>query len=246
MSFQCLEDMSANRFVAAAGERFAPLELEEVNLPTGKMLYHAGEQTEHIFFPTTGTMMSLLKTMMDGSRIEVGVCGTEGLTGVHVVTGANAQATDAMVQVGGPMLRTTPARLKRLFDSDATARAILLQYVNFYISQSAQTAACNRLHNIEQRLSKWLLVSRDRLGSDELGLTHEFISHMLGVRRAGVTTSLGDFAAAAIVKLGRNRITVVDAAQLEKLTCECYAVERDAAESMLQSVAAIAGRRDDH
>lgn len=236
--------MTTSRLLDAAGERFrAALGVAPVDLATGETMYCAGDETDVVYFPATGSMVSLVKTMNDGSRVEVGVCGDEGITGAHVVTGVKKRATDAIVQVGGTMFRASADQLKRAFDDDPFVRAVFLLYLNFHLAQSTVTAACNRLHPIDQRLAKWLLVSRDRLASEDLPLTHEFVSHMLGVRRAGVTTALGELAAAGIVTLGRNRISIVDAEALEKITCECYGEEKDSIEELIEQVEQTAAKQ---
>jgi CRP-like cAMP-binding protein len=195
--------------------------LEPVSLPGHQILAKPGVQIDHVYFPESG-MVSLVHPLADGTQIEVGVTGREGFVGVAVLLGANASPLEAMVQIPGSALRMRAtvfreqvARIKPF--SDAVHR-----YAQALHVQVSQTAACNGRHVLQERLARWLLTARDRANSDELPLSHEFLSMMLGSRRVGVTLALGTFRTAGIIKNRHGRITILDRANLEEAACECY------------------------
>jgi CRP-like cAMP-binding protein len=165
--------------------------------------------------------------MANGSTIEVGMIGTEGIVGVPALLGSEVSAQHIIIQVPGAALRMNAAECKAAFEESAAVRAPLLRFIGAFLDLSAQTAACNRLHNIEQRCARWLLMARDRLHGDVMPMTHEFLATMLGVRRAGVTETVGDLHRSGLIRNGRGAVTVIDGEGLEAASCECYRVDRE-------------------
>ena len=215
-----------NRLLAALPpEEYEQLasHLTPVKMPHGQVLYHSGEVIDHIYFPT-GAMISLVAQMSDGTGGEVGVVGYEGMGSISVVLEVDESPLETMVQIQGSGLRMPAALLRERFNASAALRRVVLRYVQATFVQVSQVAACNRLHSVEERLARWLLMSSDRVASDELPLTQEFIATMLGVRRAGVTTAAIALQAEELISYRRGHITIVDRPALEDFSCECYAV----------------------
>jgi CRP-like cAMP-binding protein len=200
--------------------------LEPVSLPRGQVLTKPGARIDYVYFPESG-MVSLVHPLADGTQIEVGVIGREGFVGAAVLLGANSSPVEAMVQIPGSALRMRAtvfrqqvARIKPF--SDAAHR-----YAQALHLQVSQTAACNGRHLLHERLARWLLTAHDRADGDELPLSHEFLSMMLGTRRVGVTLALGTFRTAGIIKNRHGCVTVIDRANLEDAACECYRSVRE-------------------
>ena len=216
----------SNRILSAAPreeyERLLP-RMEYVELRRGEVLHEAGEQISHIYFPYTGTI-SITVQMQDGEGPEVGVVGREGMLGLPLVLGTDTAPLRAIAQVPGGSMRMNAADLREEVGRRSGLYALLLRYAQAFFVQTAQTAACNRLHPMEGRLPKWLLTTRDLAETDRLELTHEFVGVMLGVRRAGVTEALGQLRSAGLIDYGRGYITITDAEGLGRRSCECYKV----------------------
>ena len=198
-------------------------DLEPVSMPVGEILCHPDEPITHVYFPNRGTV-SLVSNFDDGKSVEVGMVGNEGMFGVCVFLGSITTPLLAQVQLPGDGLRMRRDALKREFKKGGQLQDLLLRYTQAFITQIAQTAACNRAHPMEERLSKWLLMCEDRANSKELELTHEFIAMMLGARRAGVTEAAGNLKSRGLIDYRRGHLTILDRQGLESVTCECYPV----------------------
>jgi CRP-like cAMP-binding protein len=216
----------SNRILSAAPraeyERLLPL-LEYVELTRGDVLHEAGEHMSHVYFPYAGTI-SVVVQMRDGSQAEAGVVGREGMLGLPLVLGTNTAPLRAFTQVSGGAMRMKAADFREEIGHRGGLYWLLLRYAQAFFVQTAITAGCNRLHPMEGRLPKWLLTTRDLAESDELDLTHEFVSVMLGVRRAGVTEALCQLRAEGLIDHTRGRIRILDAEGLGRKSCECYEV----------------------
>jgi len=197
--------------------------LEKVEMPLGEVLYESGATLTHVYFPTT-SIVSLLYVMENGASAEIAVVGNEGLVGVALFMGGESTPSRAVVQSAGHGFRLKAQWMKDEFNRAGPVLHLLLRYTQALITQMSQTAVCNRHHSLDQQLCRWLLLSLDRLRGDELVMTQELISNMLGVRREGVTESANKLQQAGLISYARGRITVLDRAGLEKRTCECYAV----------------------
>jgi CRP-like cAMP-binding protein len=216
---------------AADYERLLP-HLEPVALPLGRAVYEAGGRMRHVYFPTQG-IVSLLYVMKDGASAEIAITGNDGLVGIALFMGGESTPSRAVVQSEGHAYRLRAELLKREFELGGALQHLLLRYTQALITQMAQTAVCNRHHTIEQQLCRWLLLSLDRLDSNELHMTQELIANMLGVRREGVTEAAGDLQDAGLIKYRRGRITVLDRPKLELRVCECYAVVKRESDRLL-------------
>ncbi|HEX8472950.1 MAG TPA: Crp/Fnr family transcriptional regulator [Pyrinomonadaceae bacterium] len=212
-------------------ERLLPY-LEHVPFVLGEVVYESGGQMGHIYFPTTA-IISLLYMMENGSSAEMGVAGNEGLVGIALFMGGNTVPNRAVVQSAGEALRMKAQALQEEFARGGTFQRLLLRYTQALMTQMSQTAVCNRLHTVEQQLCRWLLLSRDRLNSDELVMTQELIANMLGVRREGVTQAAGRLQEQGLISYVRGRITMLDRSGLESTVCECYQVVKDEYERLL-------------
>ncbi|QKR82766.1 Crp/Fnr family transcriptional regulator [Pseudomonas aeruginosa] len=212
-------------------ERLIP-HLERVTLPLGKVLYESGDALRHVYFPTDA-IVSLLYVMEDGASAEISVVGNEGLIGVAVFMGGESTPSRAIVQSAGHAYRLPGQKLKDEFNRHGEMLQLMLRYTQALITQMAQTAVCNRHHSIDQQLCRWLLLSLDRLPSNQLSMTQELIANMLGVRREGVTEAAGKLQKLGVIKYSRGHITVLDRPQLEALCCECYAVVKRATDRLL-------------
>jgi len=198
-------------------------DLELVPLPLGWAVYEAGGKLGYVYFPSSA-IISLLYVMEDGASAEIAVAGNEGLVGIALFMGGETTPSRAVVQSAGYGYRLRAAVLKREFDQGGALQHLALRFTQALITQMAQTAVCNRHHTVEQQLCRWLLLSLDRLPSNELTMTQELIANMLGVRREGVTEAAGHLQTAGLLHYSRGKITVLERAKLEKRVCECYAV----------------------
>jgi CRP-like cAMP-binding protein len=208
-------------------ERIFP-HLQLVALPLGKALYEPGDVLRHVYFPTDA-IVSLLYVLENGASAEIAVVGNEGLIGIALFMGGETTPSRAIVQSAGHAYRLVGQRLKDEFHRNGGVQLQLLRYTQTLITQMTQTAVCNRHHSVDQQLCRWLLLSLDRLSSNELVMTQELIANMLGVRREGVTEAAGRLQKLGVIKYSRGRITVLDRSRLEALSCECYAaVKREA------------------
>lgn len=212
-------------------ERLFP-HLEQVPMPLGQVLYESGDTMRHVYFPTD-SIISLLYVMEDGASGEISVVGNEGLIGVALFMGGESTPSRAIVQSAGNAYRLLGQRLKDEFNRHSELQNLLLRYTQSLLTQMAQTAVCNRHHSIDQQLCRWLLLSLDRLSSNQLTMTQELIANMLGVRREGVTDAAGKLQKLDVIEYHRGHITVLDRPKLEKLCCECYAVVKTETDRLL-------------
>lgn len=194
--------------------------LECLTLPLRKTLQDATQPIDHLYFIEEG-VASVLTLMKDGSLIEVGMVGTEGVVGVSALLG-DGPALHVIVQIPGKALSMSLRRCKRAFDESPAVRSLLLGFAGALLRLSVQTAACNRLHSIEQRCARWLLMAHDRIRADSMPMTQEFLASMLGVRRAGVTTAAGELQRSGLISYRQGQITIRDRDGLEALACECF------------------------
>jgi CRP-like cAMP-binding protein len=197
--------------------------LEGVQLPLGMVVYESGGAQRYVYFPTS-SIVSLLYVLANGSSAEIAVTGNEGLVGISLFMGGETTPSRAVVQSAGWGYRLRGELLRKEFESDSALQHLLLRYTQALITQMGQTAVCNRHHSVEQQLCRWLLMSLDRLPSNELTMTQELIANMLGVRREGVTESAGKLQKLGLIQYNRGHILVVDRPSLEAHACECYAV----------------------
>jgi CRP-like cAMP-binding protein len=216
--------------------RLAPL-LEAVSLPLGAVIYESGGAQGHVYFPTSG-IVSLLYVMSDGVAAEIAVVGREGMVGIALFMGGETTPSRAVVQSEGSGYRLEAEALKTEFARGAALQRLLLRYTQALITQMTQTAVCNRHHVLEQQLCRWLLLSLDRLPSNELVMTQQLIANMLGVRREGVTEAAGRLQADGLIDYSRGRIQVLDRGRLEERVCECYGVVRREYHRLLHGSAA--------
>jgi CRP-like cAMP-binding protein len=216
-------------------ERIAShLELMPMNL--GDVLYESGAKLRYVYFPTT-CIISLLYVMEDGASAEIAIVGNEGILGISLFMGGNTTPSRAIVQSAGHAFRLKAALLGNEFARYGPTMHLLLRYTQALITQMAQTAVCNRYHSVDQQLCRWLLLSLDRLSSNELTMTQELIANMLGVRREGVTEAAGKLQRAGLIHYSRGRITVIDRPGLEARCCECYQVVKTEFDRLLPYVA---------
>lgn len=209
--------------------------LELVSLPLGEVLYESGGLLDWVYFPTDA-IVSLLYVMEDGSSAEIAVVGYEGLIGIALFMGGLTMPNRAVVQSAGQAYRLKGTVLNREFHRSGEFQHLLLRYTLALLTQMGQTAVCNRHHTVDQQLCRWLLLSLDRLPSNELSMTQELIANMLGVRREGVTEAAGKLQKAGLIHYNRGRITVLDRPGLEARVCECYHVVRDEFRRLLPNV----------
>ncbi|WP_035546335.1 Crp/Fnr family transcriptional regulator [Burkholderia sp. 9120] len=211
--------------------RVAP-HLVPVDLSLGQVIYEAGDQLQHVYFPAT-SIVSLLYVLESGASAEIAIVGNEGIVGIALFMGGETMPNRAVVQSAGRTYRMSADVLKEEFYRAGAMQRLLLRYTQALITQMAQTAVCNRHHSIDQQLCRWLLLSMDRLPTNELTMTQELIANMLGVRRAGVTEAALKLQDAGLIRYGYGRIEVLDRPGLEKRVCECYRVVRKECERLL-------------
>ncbi len=231
ISLEALKNHLFAAFPPDVQRRWASL-LEVVELPLGAVLYESGTTLSHAYFPTTA-IVSLLYVMEDGASAEIAVVGNEGVVGVSLFMGGESTPSRAVVQSAGLGLRLTSDAMKAEFAGSAAVMQLLLRYTQALITQMAQTAVCNRHHTLDKQLCRWLLLSLDRLQTNELTMTQELIANMLGVRREGVTEAALKLQHAGLISYSRGHINVLDRAGLERRTCECYSVVKKEYERLL-------------
>jgi CRP-like cAMP-binding protein len=224
-----LDALPANDF-----ERIAP-HLELVSMKLGDVLYEPGDRLRHVYFPTT-SIVSLLYVMEDGASAEIAIVGNEGILGISLFMGGETTPSRAVVQSAGYAFRLKAQLLKNEFGRFGPTLNLLLRYTQALITQMAQTAVCNRHHSVDQQLCRWLLLSLDRLASNELSMTQELIANMLGVRREGVTEAAGKLQDAGLIRYRRGVISVLDRPGLEARSCECYQVVKTELDRLLPYV----------
>jgi CRP-like cAMP-binding protein len=209
--------------------------LELVPMKLGEVLYESGGQLRYVYFPTT-SILSLLYVMEDGASAEIAIVGNEGILGISLFMGGESTPSRAVVQSAGHAFRLKAALLKNEFGRFGPTMHLLLRYTQALITQMAQTAVCNRHHSVDQQLCRWLLLSLDRLQTNELSMTQELIANMLGVRREGVTEAAGKLQDVGLISYRRGRITVLDRPGLEARSCECYQVVKTEFDRLLPYV----------
>jgi CRP-like cAMP-binding protein len=234
-------DQSANALLASMPDevwlRIAP-QLELVDLPLGKALFESGSQITHVHFPINA-IVSLLCVLENGASAEIAVVGNEGLVGIALFMGGETTPSRAVVQSAGRGYRLAAEQIKTEFNRGGPVLHLLLRYTQALITQMAQTAVCNRHHSLDQQLCRWLLMSMDRLKSNELAMTQELIANMLGVRREGVTEAALKLQKLDLIRYTRGRITLLDRPGLEKRVCECYAVVKKEYDRLLPAGQAV-------
>ena len=203
-------------------ERLRP-KLRDVSYNVGKILYQAEEPIESVYFVNQG-IVSWLATLEDGNTVEAGVIGNEGLAGMAVLLGATSTPNQALCQADVQASRIARADIVSEFRTNGRLNALILRFVQSMFTQVAQTAACNRLHTLDQRLARWLLMTHDRTDGDRLPLTQDFLSRMLGVRRAGVSVAANSLKQAGLIDYHRGNIRIVNREGIERLSCECYEI----------------------
>lgn len=209
--------------------------LEPVDMPLGKVLYEPGITERHVYFPTT-SVVSLLYVMENGDSAEIAMVGREGVVGVSVFMGGDSTPSRAVVRIAGRGFRLDAKRVKEEFNSTGRTMHLLLRYTQALITQMSQTAVCNRHHTLDRQLCRWLLLSLDRLPSNELVMTQELISNMLGVRREGVTEAALKLQKAGLIRYSRGHINMLDRVGLENRCCECYAVVKKEYDRLLPKI----------
>ena len=198
-------------------------DLELISMPLGGVVYESGGHLGYLYFPTT-SIVSLLYVTESGASAEIAITGNEGLVGISLFMGGESTPSRAVVQSAGDAYRLKAGVLKKEFALGGPLQQLALRFTKALITQMAQTAVCNRHHALDQQLCRWLLLSLDRLETNELMMTQELIANMLGVRREGVTEAAGHLQEAGLIQYSRGHITVLDRVKLEQRVCECYAV----------------------
>lgn len=206
--------------------------LEEVIMPLGKVLYEAGDPVRHVYFPTD-CIVSLLTTTENGASAEISVVGYEGLIGISLCMGEETAFCRALIQSSGTGYRLSSRKFMEEFHRHGELMRLALRYTQVLITQMTQTAVCNRHHTIKQQLCRWLLLSLDRLPSNDLVMTQELIAAMLGVRREGVTEAAGKLQKIGAIKYRRGHIRILDRPALEEMSCECYGVVKRETDRLL-------------
>jgi CRP-like cAMP-binding protein len=203
-------------------ERLLP-KLETVSLALKQRLYKANEPIQHVYFPHNG-VVSLVTTLADGGIIEVATVGNEGMIGIPILLGVDQLPNETFIQVPGEGLRMKVDVFRSEVPPGSPLHNLLLRYTQALINQIAQSAACNRLHSVEERACRWLLMTHDRVDSDQFPMTHEFLSHMLGVRRASVSVVAATLQKAGLICYSRGKMTILNRQGLEDCSCECFQI----------------------
>ncbi len=219
-------EQPANKLLAALPasdyQRLIP-HLKLVPLPNRQVLYQTGEPITQVYFPNKA-VVSIVTTMEDGSTVEVGLVSNEGMVGIPVILGNNITTTTALVQISDTAMQIDADILRSEFNRGTALQSLLLCYVQGVYTQIVQESACNRLHQLEERLARWLLTVSDRLESNEFPLTQEFISQILGVNSAGVSEAASTLSQAGIIIYHCGQIKILNREALEKTSCECYQI----------------------
>jgi CRP-like cAMP-binding protein len=206
--------------------------LERVPFSLGQVVYESDEHLDYGYFPTS-SVVSLLYTTQDGATAEMGLTGNDGVVGIALFLGGGTTPNRAVVQVAGGAFRIKAKILQEEFAGGGALQRRMLRYTQALITQISQTAVCNRLHSVEKRLCRWLLLSHDRVDSDELLMTQEFISNMLGGRRESVTVAAGRLQDAGLIHYSRGHISILDRQGLEATVCECYRVVKNETDRLI-------------
>jgi CRP-like cAMP-binding protein len=212
-------------------ERLRP-HLQQVSITLGEVIYESGGHLDYVYFPTTA-IISLLYMMENGASAEMGLAGNEGVVGIALFMGGGSMPNRAVVQSAGLVLRMRAKVLQDEFARGGQFQKLLLRYTQALITQISQTAVCNRLHTVEQQLCRWLLLSHDRVQTDELIMTQRLIADMLGVSREGVTIAAGRLQELGAISYVRGHIKILDRSRLEATVCECYRVVKDEFDRLL-------------
>jgi cAMP-binding proteins - catabolite gene activator and regulatory subunit of cAMP-dependent protein kinases len=216
-----------NQLLASASaetlKRLKP-SLTLVPLVSGKILYGVDEKVDFVFFPRAGAMVSLLAVTEEGDTAEVGVTGFEGAVGIQAVLGGFNNTFDYLVQLAGDGWKLKAEALRQEFRRDQSFQNAVMQYMQASFAQISQTALCNRLHNVEERISRWLLLCQDRANGGQITLTHEMLGKMLGTRRSTVSLAAATLQQAGMIEYNRGRISIVDRKALERASCTCYSI----------------------
>ena len=197
--------------------------LTTVNLILGEELYEPGDVIKYVYFPND-SIISLISKLSDTSWLEGGMVGNEGMAGLAIFMGVNSSSMRALVQGSGTAMRMSSAAMRTEANRIGRLHRILHRYSHSLLTQVSQSSACNRFHLVDARLARWLLMTSDRLGTAEFPLTQEFLSHMLGVRREGVSKAAGALQAAKLIRYSRGMITLLNRRGLEAKSCDCYAI----------------------
>jgi CRP-like cAMP-binding protein len=217
---------ATNRLLAALPrkeyQRLLP-ELEQVAMPFAEVIYEPGERIRHVYFPNE-SIVSLLAEVADRSTLEIGLIGNEGMAGISVFMGVDTSPYRAIVQGTGTAGRMKAAVLRKEAGRLGSLHRLLHLYAHSLLTQVSQSAACNRFHAVDARLARWLLMTGDRLGTNEFRLTQDFISNMLGVRREGVNKAAGALQKDELINYSRGQIRILDRASLEAVSCACYGI----------------------
>jgi CRP-like cAMP-binding protein len=208
--------------------------LERIAFQLGEVVYEPGAHLDYLYFPTS-CVVSLLHTMHDGATAEMGLAGNDGVVGIALFLGGETMSNRAVVQIAGGAFRMKVKTLQEEFAKAGPLQRLLLRYTQALMIQISQTAVCNRLHAVEQRLCRWLLLSHDRVHSDEIQMTQEFIANMLGGRRESVTVAAGRLQDAGLIRYSRGRITIVNRPGLEANVCECYRLVKEETDRLFRS-----------
>jgi CRP-like cAMP-binding protein len=233
-------DPRQNWLIAALGdtewERVAP-HLQPVSLSLGQVLYDPGGTLTHVYFPATA-IVSLLYVMENGASAEIAVVGNEGLVGISLFMGGQSTSSQAVVQAAGVGFRLAASVLMQEFNRGGAVLHLLLRYTQALITQMAQTAACNRHHALDQQMCRWLLLTLDRLHSNDVVMTQDLLSTILGVRRASISEAAGRLQKDGLIRYERGHMTVLDRPTLEQRACECYAVVKKEYDRLLPDIEA--------
>ncbi len=224
-----------NRFLEALNgeslKRFQPF-LRPVTLKNGDRLYGPNEQNAWVYFPQHPTLVSLVAASAQGHSVEVALTGREGVVGIWSVVDRDGVNHEALVQNSGTALRAPVEALRKVLDKDAELRWLAMRYSHLLFTQVIQTALCNRIHTAEERMARWLLVSQDRVESDELHMTHELLGKMLGTRRTTVSLTASMFQRAGVLDYRRGRMRIKNRKALLELSCDCYQVVKKATDRL--------------
>ncbi len=216
--------------------------MRTVDLTHGQILHRPNQAIDTVFFPLD-CLISITVALAEGRTVEAGAVGSREMVGVNAVMGGReTNQTEYVCQVAGAAVRMAAEPLLDEFDRVKGVRDVLLRFVQAYLAQLSQNVACNRVHTVEQRLARWLLEARDRVGPDGLGVSHEFVAQMLGVRRAGVTEAAATLQGRGLIECGRLTLRVTDPAGLGRVACECFGVLRDEYDRLLGPLLEANGR----
>lgn len=239
------QSASENRLLAilaGPGRQRLLADCEQAELRSTEVICKSGERLKHVYFPTDG-IISLITTLGDGSRLEVGGIGHEGMLGSSLILGINTSAQHAVVQRPGVALRLGASVFQRHLRENLELHTLLNCYVYVLMGQLAQTTACSHYHNVRARLARWLLTTRDRARGNQFHVTQEFLAHMLGVRRVGITNAANSLREEGLIDYRRGAVTILDAPALERVSCTCYRGGSDMYERALASLRSAPGFR---